>query len=319
MRSGPTDLTPFVAGNLGGSTALPPRRRNRNHVKRDVLPALAFLTPFLLLLLIFQYVPLVVMARNSLFSYSLFNPGDATFVGGQNFIQVFTDPETLQSLLVTLLFIIGVVVLVVPVSFALAVYLNGKLPARALVRTMIFLPVVTSSVVVATLWTFLLNQTGLVNSALHAVGIPPAGFLTDKNQALIAIIVMSVWQQVGLATVLFLGGLQGIPPELTEAASMDGAGPLRRTVDITVPLLSRTTLFIVVVMTVFALQAFAPAYIMTGGAPQGTTNLIIYQIYKTAFMLQQPGYASAMSLIVLAFAVIISLIQMRLLRTRWNY
>jgi multiple sugar transport system permease protein len=319
MQSGLNTLERRGARTRTGSATLPVRGTPRSRFRREALPALAFLTPFLALLLVFQYVPLVVMARNSLYSYTLFNPADRTFVGGQNFIQVFTDPATLQSLLVTFIFIVGVVVLVVPISFLLAVYLNGKLPARAIVRTMIFLPVVTSSVVVATLWTFLLNQTGLINSALGAIGIPPLGFLTDKNQALVAIIVMSVWQQVGLATVLFLGGLQAIPAELNEAANMDGAGAWRRLRSLTVPLLSRTTLFVVVMMTVFALQAFAPAYIMTGGAPEGTTNLIIYQIYKTAFMLQQPGYASAMAIVVLVFAVLISLIQMRLLRTRWNY
>ncbi|CAO1652286.1 sugar ABC transporter permease [Salinibacterium sp. NYA9b] len=319
MHSGPIDSTPLAVRDLGGSTSLPPRRRSKSAMGKGALPALAFLTPFLLLLLVFQYIPLAVMARSSVLDYSLFNPDNATFVGADNFIRIFTDAETIQSLLITFAFILGVLVLVVPASFALAVFLNGKLPARALVRTMIFLPVVTSSVVVATLWTFLLNETGLINSVLATVGIPSAGFLTDTTQALPAIIVMTVWQQVGLATVLFLGGLQAVPAELSEAAHMDGAGPLRRTLSITLPLLSRTTLFIVVVMTVFALQAFAPAYIMTGGAPQGTTNLIIYHIYKTAFILQQPGYASAMALVVLAFAIIISLIQMRLLRTRWNY
>src|SRR5690606_2501560 len=123
----------------------------------------------------------------------------------------------------------------------------------------------------------------------------------------------------GLAAVLFLGGLQGIPEEVQEASVVDGAGALRRLVHITVPLVSRTTLLVVIVMTVFALQAFAPAMLMTGGGPAGTTNLITYHIYRTAFYLQQPGVASAISIIVLLFALTVSLIQMRLLRTRWNY
>lgn len=294
-------------------------RLGRPSLRRNALPALGFLTPFLLLLLVFQYVPLVVMAKNSLYDFSLFNPDAGTFVGADNFVRVFTDATTLQSMLVTLLFTIGLLILVIPLSFLLAVYLNGRLAARALIRTMIFLPVVTSAVVVATLWTFLLNQSGLINSSLGAIGIQPLGFLTDKHEALPALIVMSVWQQVGLAAVLFLGGLQSIPAELQEAAYTDGAGPARRLWHLTIPLLSRTTLFVVVIMTVFALQSFAPAYIMTGGAPDGTTNLIIFQIYRTAFYLQQPGYASAMAVIVLIFALLVSLVQMRLLRTRWNY
>lgn len=314
-------LSPQTVGALkrGEDRGSSPRRKALSPAKRNILPALGFLTPFLALLLTFQYLPLFVMARNSVYEYSLLNPDAATFVGAKNFIRVFQDPAALQSMVVTLLFMVGVVVLIVPIAFLLAVYLNGKLPARALIRTMIFLPVVTSSVVVATLWTFMLNRSGLLNSLLASWGIPDLSFLTDKKLALISIIVMSVWHQVGLAAVLFLGGLQSIPEEIKEAASVDGAGALRRLWSITVPLVSRTTLLVVVVMTVYALQGFAPALIMTGGGPEGSTNLIMYHIYRSAFFLQQPGYASALSLVVLAFALIISLVQMRLLRTRWNY
>jgi len=295
------------------------RRRSSRTARKDLLAATGFLAPFLILLIIVQYIPLFVLARNSLYDYTLFNPDAAVFVGLDNFVTAFTDPATVQSLLVTLLFVVGMVVIVVPVAFLFAVYLNGRLPARALFRTMIFLPVVTSSVVVATMFVFMLAQNGLVNSVLQSVGMSPLPFLTDPAFALPSIILMSVWQQVGLAAVLFLGGLQAIPDDVVEAAVVDGAGPVRRMFSITIPLLSRTTLLVVVVMTVFALQAFAPALLMTSGGPVGTTNLVMYHIYRTAFYLQQPGVASAISIIVLLFALLISLVQMRLLRTRWNY
>lgn len=301
------------------TTAIATRRRTSRMTRRDLVAAAGFLAPFLILLIIFQYIPLFVLARNSLYEYTLFNPDAAVFVGLGNFVTAFSDPATVQSLLVTLLFVVGMVVIVVPVAFLFAVYLNGRLPARALFRTMIFLPVVTSSVVVATMFVFMLAQNGLINSALQSLGLSPLPFLTDPAFALPSIILMSVWQQVGLAAVLFLGGLQAIPDDVVEAAVVDGAGPIRRMFSITIPLLSRTTLLVVVVMTVFALQAFAPALLMTSGGPVGTTNLVMYHIYRTAFYLQQPGVASAISIIVLLFALLISLIQMRLLRTRWNY
>lgn len=300
------------------STPTGPARHNRL-ARRNLAAAGAFLAPFVLLLLVFQYIPLFVLARDSVYQYTLFNPDARVFVGFDNFMTAFTDPTTLQSMLVTLIFVFGMVIVVVPASFLLAVYLNGKLPARALIRTMIFLPVVTSSVVVATMFLFMLAQQGLINGALQSIGLGPFPFLTDPAFALPAIILMSVWQQIGLAAVLFLGGLQGIPEEVQEASLVDGAGPIRRLVSITVPLVSRTTLLVVIVMTVFALQAFAPAMLMTGGGPVGSTNLIIFHIYRTAFNLQQPGVASAISIIVLLFALTISLVQMRLLRTRWNY
>lgn len=302
----------------GSSPASLPRQSSRR-ARQDLVAASGFLAPFLALLLLFQFLPLFVLARNSLYDYTLFNPDLREFVGADNYVRVFTDPATVESMLVTFLFAAGLLVLVVPTAFLLAVYLNGRLPARALLRTMIFLPVVTSAVVVATLWTFMLNQSGLINAALGAVGVGPLGFLTETSLALPAIILMTVWQQVGLAAVLFLGGLQSIPVDVQEAALVDGAGPVRRLVSVTIPLLSPTTLLVVVVMTVFALQAFAPAYVMTGGAPEGSTNLLIYHIYRTAFFLQQPGFASAVSLVLLVVALGVSLVQMRLLRTRWNY
>jgi ABC-type sugar transport system permease subunit len=211
------------------------------------------------------------------------------------------------------------VVLIVPIAFLLANYLNQALPARGLLRTAVFLPVVTSSVVVATLWNFMLANEGLVNAFLKLFGLGPFPFLTDSTLALPSIIVMSVWQQVGLATILYLGGLQSIPGDIVEASLLDGAGPVKRTMLVTIPLLARTTVMVLVLMTVFALQSFTPAYVMTQGAPDGTTNLFVYQIYKTAFTLQEPGYASAMSLLLLVGAITISLIQLRLLRTRWDY
>jgi multiple sugar transport system permease protein len=294
-------------------------RATKNRARRVLLVASAFLAPFLILSIVFQYGPLLMLARDSLFSYRLTNPDARTFVGLDNFIRVFTDATTLQSLFVTLLFALGVVVLTIPLAFLLANFLNSKLPARGFVRTLVFLPVVTSAVVVATLWTFLLNNNGLVNSVLAGFGLGPFDFLTDKSQALPAIIIMSVWQQIGLAAVMYLGGLQAIPGDVVEASMLDGAGPVRRMISVTIPLMSRTTVLVVVVMTVFALQSFAPAYVMTAGAPEGTTNTLVYHIYKTAFNLQQPGYASAISVVLLLIAIIISLVQMRLLRTRWDY
>lgn len=294
-------------------------RAGGGRARQDLLAAAAFLGPFIILALIFQYGPLFLMIKDSFYDYNLITPDLKTFVGFDNFVRIFSDHGTLQSLIVTVLLSVGVVLLTIPLAFVLATFLNGKLPARGFVRTMVFLPVITSSVVVATMWTFLLNANGLVNSALGSIGIPSQPFLTSGAQALPAIIVLTVWQQLGMATVLYLGGLQSLPADLIEAARIDGASTIQRFRFITIPLMSRTTVLVVVVITVFALQSFAPAYIMTGGAPNGTTNTLVYLIYRTAFTLQQPGYASAISLLLLVIALAISLVQMRLLRTRWDY
>ncbi len=284
------------------------------------LVGFAFVVPFLAFLVVFQYLPVAAMLRDSLFSYQLLNPDERSFVGLQNYLDLFSDPDTRQSFLVTFGFAAGLVVLIVPLAFLLALYLNGRLPARGLVRTIVFLPVVTSSVVVATMWTFLLDPTnGLVNGALVALGLPRLEFLTSSTQALPSIVFVVLWQQLGLATVLFLSGLQGIPQELEDAARADGASVLQRTWHVTLPLLARTTLFVVVIVTVLALQVFAPALIMTTGGPDGTTNFVVYDIYQQAFSLQAPGMASAISTVFMLIVLGISLLQMRLLRARWTY
>ncbi|MBT9385077.1 sugar ABC transporter permease [Pseudooceanicola sp. CBS1P-1] len=295
----------------------PDRRRRR---RRDTATALAFLAPFLLLLLIFQYLPLAMMAKNSVLDYSLLNPHAAKFVGLRNFTDMLDYEDMRESLAATFLFALGVVVIVIPLGFALALFLNSKLRARGLVRTIIMLPVVTSAVVVATMWNFLLDPSnGLLNGVITALGLPRQPFLTSPDQALLMVSIMTAWQQVGFAAILFLGGLQGVPNELAEAARIDGATKRQVLWNITIPLLSRTTLFVVVIMTVFSLQAFAPAFLMTDGGPRDSTNLIVYHIYKTAFVMQNAGYASALSLVLLVIVLGISLLQMWILRARWNY
>lgn len=272
------------------------------------------------MLAVFQYLPVVTMLRDSLYSYQLLNPDERLFVGLENYAELFTNPDTLQSFGVTFAFAAGTVAVVIPLSFLLAVYLNGTLPMRAIVRTVVFLPVVTSAVVIATMWTFLLDPAnGLLNGALGGLGLPKLAFLTSKVQALPSVVLVTVWQQLGFATVLFLSGLQGIPAELEDAARVDGASGWQRLRHVVLPLLERTTLFVVVIMTVFALQSFAPSLIMTSGGPEGTTNFVVYNIYQTAFSLQQPGMASAISAVFMVIVLGISLVQMGLLRTKWNY
>ncbi|WP_428483217.1 carbohydrate ABC transporter permease [Rhodopila sp.] len=299
------------------------RRPRASHARRRLrhgATIAAFIGPFLLLLAVFQYLPVARMMRDSLYSYQLLNPDERLFVGLENYVELFTDPDTLRSFSVTFGFAAGTIVVVIPLSFLLAVYLNGRLPMRAVVRTVVFLPVVTSAVVIATMWTFLLDPAnGLINGALAGLDLPRLAFLTSKAQALPSVVLVTVWQQLGFATILFLSGLQGIPAELEDAARVDGASGLQRLRHVVLPLLGRTTLFVVVIMTVFALQSFAPPLIMTGGGPEGTTNFVVYNIYQTAFSLQQPGMASAISTVFMFIVLGISLVQMGLLRTKWNY
>jgi multiple sugar transport system permease protein/fructooligosaccharide transport system permease protein len=280
----------------------------------------AFIAPFLAMLAVFQYWPVIRMIRDSFYDFQLLDATRRSFIGLGNYAELFGDPDRLQAFEVTFGYAAGVVCTVVPVSFLLAAYLNSALPARAIVRTIVFLPVVTSAVVIATMWTFLLEpDNGLINSVLSAVGLPRLDFLTSPTQALPSLVIMMLWQQTGFATVLFLSGLQAIPQELEDAAAVDGASAVQRLWHVILPLLARTTLFVVVMMTVFSLQAFAPPLIMTGGGPEGTTNFIAFDVYTLAFSMQRPGLASAESVVFMLIVLAISLAQMRLLRAKWAY
>lgn len=294
-------------------------RRSRGPA-RSARVGLTFVAPFLLFLLLFQYVPIGMLVRSSFYDYTLINPNDQEFVGFGQYVRLFTDPSTSSVFWSTLAFAAGVVLLVVPIGFLLAVFLNGRFSGRGIVRTIVFLPVVTSIVVTSTMWLFMLTTNGgLVNSAITGLGLPPVSFLTNVPLALVSIIVMSAWQQVGFAAVLFLTGLQSVPDDVIEAARVDGAGRFRLVTQIVVPLISRTTLFVVITMTVFSLQAFAPAFLMTSGGPQNSTNLIVFAIYNAAFKLQDPGFASAMAVALMIAALALSGIQSLFLRTKWSY
>ncbi len=287
------------------------------HLKRVHLTIFLFVAPFVVLLAVFQYWPIASMIHDSTFKFNFLNPNARRDLGLGNFRTAMSDQQVHQALKATILFAVGLVVLQLPLSFLLALFVNQSFPGVRFLRAAAFTPVVTSVVVVSTLWTFLLDPSrGLANSALHLVGIKHQPFLTSGRQALPSIIVMTVWEQIGLAMVLFVGGLQNIPRDLLEAAKIDGAGRWQSLRFVTLPLLKRTTLFVTVIMTVFALQAFTPAFVMTQGGPNNSTLLLVYFIYQNAFSLLRAGYASALSVILTVIILIVGFAQMYFLRQR---
>jgi ABC-type sugar transport system permease subunit len=299
-------------GWLGGLGGMLNRRR-----RVTTVTAVACLVPFLIMLAIFQYFAIGLMIRNSLYSYSLLNTSFSKFVGLGNYREILHDHLALQSIAVTLLFALGVVVTQVPLGLGLALLLNMRRRGAPLLRSIVFIPVVTSVVVVTTMWTFIYAPSGgLANSVLAALHLPQFKYLTASHQAIPALVIMTLWEEVGFSMMLFLAGLQSIPTEFEEAAAVDGAGSWARFRKIVLPLLNRTTVLVVVVSTIFALQAFTQSYIMTQGGPDGATNFMVYNIYTEAFSLGDPGYASALSVVLLVIIIIVSAVQMRALRGR---
>jgi multiple sugar transport system permease protein len=286
---------------------------------RRYLIALLFVLPALVNFAIFRYVPILLAAHASLHEYSLLG-GITRFLAFDNYLRAFTDDLFWSSMKVSVLFAAMKVPLQVVLSILLAVFVAREVRGMGAIRTIIFIPVVTSIVVVAMLWSMMLNKDlGLFQSILRAFGSGNIGFLSNELLALPTMAVMMVWKEVGFSTIIFVAGLKGIPAVFYDAAAIDGAGRLRQFWHITLPLLKPVTLFVVVTQSISSMQIFVPIFVMTDGGPFFATNAIVFYIYQNGFRYSDMGYASAMSFLVLVLLVSISAVQFRLLRSDTEY
>ncbi len=243
------------------------------------------------------------------------------WAGFDNYRTLATDPLFRQVLSNTALYVLGTVPLQMALALAVALALNQRIPGQLFFRTAYFMPVVASTVAVALVWRWIFNYDfGLLNSFLYMIGIQdPPNWLGSTRWALVSVIIMSIWQQVGYSMVLFLAGLQGVPQQLYEAAKIDGAGPWARFLFITLPMLSATTFFVLVIGVINSFQVFDQAFIMTQGGPANATNTIVYNIYQNAFQFFNMGYASAMAWVLFAIIFAVTIVQFRMQRRWVNY
>lgn len=275
-----------------------------------------FAGPGLLAYVCFVLAPIVISVGYSLTNYSPVNPG-TEFVGLRNFRLLFTDSEFLTSLRVTV--ILTVILVVVPnvAGLAIALLLDRTGWFYNAWRTVFFMPVVLSSVVVSVVWTRLLADDGAVNQVLGWFGIGGVGWLSEPGLALYSLAGIMAWQMLGFCLVVYLAGLQAVPQNLYEAASIDGAGPLARFRRITWPLLAPAVTINTVVMLITAFKAYDHIQVITSGGPgTGTTATIAYVILQTGFTANRQGYASAMALVMLVVIATASALVLRLLQRR---
>lgn len=239
-------------------------------------------------------------------------------VGARRYVILAGDPVFMRSVGNNVLFSLAVIPLQMSIGLALAVLVNRKLRGVNIFRTIYFSPVVTSMVVVSIVWTFLYEKdVGLMNQFLRTLtfgAVGPINWLGDERFALWSIIIMSVWQGVGFQMVLFLAGLQGIPEQLYEAASIDGAGPWQQFRHITLPGLRNTTIFIFITITIAAFQLFTQVFVMTNGGPNDATTTVAFHMVREGFREQDLAYASTIAVIFFLFILTVSLVQRRLLR-----
>ncbi|MCI7458012.1 carbohydrate ABC transporter permease [Actinomyces urogenitalis] len=287
------------------STAATTRRSRGRHGRWAVF----FLAPSFLSLALFTFFPMAKSVWMSLHSWNLISA--PIWVGIENYKRLLSDPATIQAFWHTLLYVLGYLPLVYCGGLALALVLNTRLPARGLLRAVYFLPVITSWVVVALVWKWILNpSSGVVNTVLGALGLPEPGWWTDPHWAMASVILASAWKDLGFVMVILLAGLQGIPGELYEAARIDGATWWARLRYITVPLLTPSTFFVVVISLINGFQVFDQVFVMTGGGPQGASQVVVVQIYDLTFRYGRAGEAAALSWLLFGVILIITLIQM---------
>ncbi len=286
---------------------------------RNYIFAALFILPALINFAIFRYVPILWAARASTWQYSLLG-GYREWIGMEHYLRALQDPILHKSLRVTFTYVLVKMPLEMVLALALALFTNQVRKGMGTMRTIIFTPVVMSMVVVSVIWALIFNaDSGLLNAFLRMIGLPKQIFLTNPKLALPSIITTAIWKDVGFSTILIVAGLKGIPGQFYEAAIVDGANRWQLFRHVTLPLLRRTLFFVVVTQTIFSFQVFIPVYSMTRGGPLDTTKVIVYYIYQLGFLFQDMGYAAAVSMILLVIILIISLIQIRFLRSEVEY
>lgn len=272
-----------------------------------------FLLPGVGGLLVFTVLPILASFVLAFFSWDLLTPPQ--FVGLKNFADILHDKNFWAALRHTLTFIVGYLPLVLVAGLGMALAMNAAMRGIGILRTLFFFPVVSSWVAVALLWSWLFNpKFGLVNYLLSLVGIPGPGWLFDPNWAMPAIILTSVWKDLGFVLVLFLAGLQAIPLDYGEAASLDGAGRIAQFRHITLPLLAPTTFFVLIISLINSFQVFDQVWVMTEGGPAGATTVLVEQIVRHAFSYGEMGYAAALSWVLFFLVFLATLVQFRVQR-----
>jgi multiple sugar transport system permease protein len=272
--------------------------------------AYVFLAPGLILFTVFTVFALIFAFWLTFHEWNLIQP-ETPFIGLDNYRRMLDDGDYARSIINTAYYTGGTVPL------TMAIGLNQPIRFRGLFRTMYFLPIVTPFVVVAILWKWLFNPDfGLINFYLlktHLIS-EPLLWLSDKNLAMPAVIIMSVWGGVGFSMVIYLAGLQAIPEELYEAAQIDGAGIFNRFWHVTLPMLAPTTLFLLVIGIIASFQVFTQIFVMTQGGPVERTTTMVYFIYQAAFKFYEMGYASTLAFGLFALLFLVTLLQLRLYR-----
>lgn len=275
---------------------------------KDSTWAIIFLFPHLILFLAFMLFPVIGSFVLSFASWDLI--GELEWIGFGNYVELYNDEIFVEVFWNTVIFTAVSVPVGIFISLLLAVALNQKIGGIKFYRVAYFLPVISSMVAVAIIWQWIYNpEYGFLNFLLNLVGIDGPNWLSSQTWALPAVIITTIWKNLGFNMLIFLAGLQGISDSYYEAAELDGASVIQKFRHITIPLLSPTTFFITIMAVINSFQVFDTVYLMTGGGPGRATSVIVHYLYQNGFEYFRMGYASAMAYVLFFLVFILTIIQ----------
>lgn len=285
------------------------------------LIAYSFILPNFIGFLCLTFIPIVFSFILSVCEWDAGNASTISFVGLDNFRAMANDPTFKIATKNTFIYTIGVVPATMILSLLIAMLLNCNIKGRTFFRAVVFFPYVASLVAVGVVWNALFHPSnGPVNQLLAALGVENLPrWAASTTWAMPTLILLTIWKNVGYYTIVYLAALQGVPKELYEASRIDGASAWQRFKNITWPMVTPTTFFVVVMLTIFTFKVFDIMYITTQGGPGRSTQVLVYHIYNKAFVSQEYGYASALAMILFAIVLVVTLIQFRMEKKFTDY
>jgi ABC-type sugar transport system permease subunit len=318
-RLHPSVVRPEPAAEAAAPAAAPARRRGSTPARPPLAPRrrrgsrtagqrrwlLVFLAPYLIGLAVFVAYPVGYSLFGSLTDWPIF--GGQSWAGLANYRKLLSDPQFHQALVNTLYYVALLVPCEIAAGLGLALLINGRLRGRTLFRAVYFAPFVFSLASIGLIWTWLFSPDfGLVDAALGALHLPQPDWLNDSHWSMPALVIASIWRNAGYYMVIYLAGLQAVPKEHYEAASVDGAGAWAKFRYVTWPALTPTTFFVGILAIILGFQVFDLSFIMTQGGPDRSTTTLVFMAYTSAFQDGQLGYASAISFALLVLMLILT-------------
>ena len=283
--------------------------RNKN---KENLTGFLFILPALLPLLVFWILPVLFSGGLSFTNWDMMSE-DIKFMGFKNYTSLLRDPNFGRVLTNTLVFAVGSTIPTIFLGMMIALFMNGARRGTGIYRTIIFAPYITPMVAISVVWSWIFEpRVGILNFLMRLVGLPESQWLQSSKTAMLSVLIVTTWKSLGWTMIFYMEAIRKVPASLLESAAMDGAGGFWRFIKITLPMISPTTFFLVIMSTISSLQAYDQIQVLTQGGPAGATRTLLYYYYQEAFQNFNTGKASAVAVILVIITVVLSLVETRI-------